>query len=114
MGLKKHVTLSNGVQLNYFRVVCMNVITNQQNTIEVAGYTSQAKRREEQAAYAECSETGSFPEIEVFIDTQFYAAPYDQEMTIADAYGWLKENAGFEQATDIFEEGEELIGGEGE
>ena len=49
MGLKKHITLPNGIQLNYHRVVSVNVITNQQNLIEVAGYTSQAKRREEQA-----------------------------------------------------------------
>ena len=104
MGLKKHVTLNNGVQLNYFRVVSVHVITNQQNIIEVAGYTSQAKRREEQAALAQAQETGEYPETNVYIDTQMVVAPYDQEMTVASAYEWLKDNAGFEEADDVLEE----------
>lgn len=109
MGLKKHVTLDNGVQLNYFRVVSLNVITNEQNIIEVAGYTSQAKRREESAALDEARETGQYPETNVFISTEYFNASYDQHMTVASAYEWLKALPEFEGAEDVLEsnEGEE-------
>ena len=104
MGLKKHVTLPNGVQLNYHRVVSVLVITNQENVIEVASYTSQAKRREEQAALATAKETGEYPLTDVYIETQNVTCPYDQSMTVDSAYAWLKANAGYEDADDVLEE----------
>jgi len=103
MGLKKHITLPNGVQLNYHRIVSLNVITNQQNIIEVASYTSQAKRREEQEAYSQASETGEWPDMDVFISTQYLNAPYDQNMTVISAYDWLKMLPEFEEAEDVIE-----------
>ena len=45
MGLEKNITLPNGVRLNYHRIVSVNVITNHQNIVEVASYTSKAKRQ---------------------------------------------------------------------
>lgn len=107
MGLIKQLTTPNGVPLNYHRVVSVNVITNDQNIIEVASYISQEKRREEQEAQTEAQETGIWPEMDVYIHTQAFSAPYDQDMTIRSAYAWLKENAGFGDAEDAFEEDEE-------
>ena len=103
MGLKKHITLPNGVHLNYHRVVSVTVITNQQNIVEVASYTSNAKRQEEQEAYDQARETGEWPEMDVFINTQYFNAPYDQDMTVISAYDWLKTLPEFEGADDVIE-----------
>lgn len=109
MGLNKNITLPNGVQLNYHRIVSVNVITNEQNIVEVASYTSQAKRREEADALATARETGVWPETDVFISTQYHNALYDQDMTVISAYEWLKTLPEFEGAQDVMEteEGEE-------
>ena len=109
MGLEKHVTLPNGIQLSYHRVVSVNIITNQQNIVEVASYTSKAKRQEEQEAYEQARETGEWPDLDVFIDTSHHSAPYDQDMTVISAYEWLKTLPEFEGADDVieFKEGEE-------
>lgn len=113
MGLKKRVVLPSGVALNYHRVVSLNVVTNEQNIIEVASYTSQAKREEEKAALATAREAGEYPEVNVFIETQMFTAPYDQDMTVESAYGWLKEQPLFEGASDVIEEREPTETAEG-
>ena len=103
MGLKKHITLPNGIPVNYHRVVSLNVVTNEQNVVEVASYTSQAKRHEEQEAYDQARETGEWPEMDVFVYAQFFNAPYDQDMTVISAYEWLKTLPEFEGAEDVIE-----------
>ena len=45
MGLKKEITLDNGVSVNYHRIVSINNITNVSTIIEVASYTSEEKRQ---------------------------------------------------------------------
>lgn len=47
MALYKEIDLDNGVTVRYHRVVSVNTITNVQNIIEVASYTSKEKRDEE-------------------------------------------------------------------
>ena len=113
MGLEKNITLPNGVRLNYHRIVSVNVITNHQNIVEVASYTSKAKRQEEQEAYDQARETGEWPEIDVLINTQYFNAPYDQDMTIISAYEWLKTLPEFKGADDVIEFKEDE-GGEAE
>ena len=46
MALNKKIELDSGVVVNYHRVVSVNKITNIQNIIEVASYTSEDKRDE--------------------------------------------------------------------
>lgn len=99
MALSKKISLGNGVITDYHRVVSVNTITNVANIIEVASYTSRAKREEEAEAIANGTE------MDVFIHTRFENAPYDQTMTVEGAYGWVKENvADFEGADDVLEE----------
>lgn len=100
MGLRKHITLPNGVQLNYHRVTSVNNITNVQTVIEVSGYTSQAKRREEATMISDPENNPA----DVFIDTRFIAVDYDPEMTISKAYDYLKTLPEFEGAEDALEE----------
>lgn len=100
MALSKRVALGNGIATNYHRVVTLNIVTNAQNLIEVASYTSRAKRAEEKSALA------AGEPMDVYVGTAIHAAPYDQEMTVEGAYAWLKANAPeFEGAADVLEEG---------
>lgn len=97
MALYKEITLGNGITVNYHRVVSVNIITNVQNIIEVASYTSKEKREEEKTAI----ETGS--ESNVFIETAYLNADYDQTMSIVSAYDYLKTLPEYEDATDVMD-----------
>lgn len=102
MGLKKRISQGNGVVLNYHRVVSVHTITNNQTIVEVAGYTSQAKRREEKEA-AELVAQGQPAECDVYIATTYFNAEYDPGMTVINAYNYLKGLPEFEGATDVLE-----------
>lgn len=95
MGLYKIIEQPNGVLTNYHRIVSMNIITNVQNVIEVASYTSQEKREEEINA----SKNGT--SCNVFINTMFKSTDYNQDMTIKSAYEWLKTLNEFNDAEDV-------------
>ena len=102
MALSKRTALPNGVQVNYHRIVRIDKILNVQNVIEVASYTSRAKREEERVALA-----SEHPAMDVYIETVIYEAPYDPGMTPQAAYAWLKENRPeFEGAADVLEDGQ--------
>ena len=94
MALSKQIESGNGVVTNYHRVVSVNTITNIQNIIEVASYTSESKREEEVSAIA------NGEDMIVYIHTCFFNVESDQNMTIADAYEWLKNRPEFEGAED--------------
>lgn len=98
MALTKRIELPSGVAVSYHRIVSVNVITNLVNLIEVASYTSAAKRAEEQAALS-----ANAP-MDVYVHTAVYEAPYDQDMTVEDAYEWVKALPEFEGARDVLED----------
>lgn len=102
MGLKKRISQPNGVSLNYHRVVSVTTVTNNQTVIEVAGYTSKAKRLEEKAA-AEAVAMGEEASCDVYIATSYVEAPYQPEMGVIGAYGYLKTLPEFEGAADVLE-----------
>lgn len=97
MGLSKAIELDNGIAVNYHRVVSHNTIVNVQNVIEVASYTSKAKRDEEKKAIS----TGA--EHNVFINTKYYCTNYDSAMSDETAYNWIKQHPDFDGAEDVFE-----------
>ena len=100
MALSKRVTLPSGVQVNYHRVVRVDKMVNVQNVIEVASYTSRAKREEERAAIA------SGEPMDVYVETTICAAPYDPGMTPERAYEWVKANVeAFAGSSDVLEAG---------
>ena len=94
MALKKEIELDNGVTVNYHRIVSINKITNVSNIIEVASYTNEQKREEEKEAI----ENGT--EMNVFINTQYINAEYDETCTIENTYEYLKTLEQFEDAED--------------
>lgn len=84
MGLRKEITLDNGVIVNYHRIVSLNNITNVSTIIEVGSYTSKEKRKEEKDAIENATE------MNVFIDTKYINKEYTENLTIKEAYEYLK------------------------
>lgn len=98
MALSKRITLRNGVALNYHRVVSVGTITNVQTSVEVASYTSKAKRAEERTAL------GDGKQMDVYVHTAYHVLPYDKAMDVDAAYVWLKTLPEYEGATDVLED----------
>ncbi len=84
MALIKEIVLNSGITTNYHRVVSVNNITNHSSIIEIASYTSKAKREEEKAAH-ENNEP-----MDVFINSQYLEIAYDKNLDVDSAYGYLK------------------------
>ena len=102
MALHLKRTLANGVSVEYHRVVRVDGMTNVGTTIEVASYTSAAKRAEEKKSL----DAGE--PMDVYTDTRFYAAPWTESgMSCSEAYEWLKQQQDFEGASDVMEDGQE-------
>lgn len=101
MALSKKIELNSGIITNYHRVVSVNIITNQQNIIEVASYISKEKREAEKTALEQSQEKGEAVPFDIFIDAACIGCPYDQKMTIETAYDYLKTLPEFEDAKDI-------------
>ena len=100
MALSKNITLENGVATNYHRVVSMNTITNIQNIIEVASYTSKEKREEEQYAI-ESKGTGVFTNL--LVDALYGAASnLIGDVTPGSVYAHIDQSLGAWEQRPIF------------
>ena len=84
MALLKQIELDSGIILNYHRLVAITKVTNHSTVLEVAGYTSQEKRKQE------VEQLKNMDEVTVYIDTTFVSADYNEEATIKDWYAYLK------------------------
>ena len=104
MGLYKQIEAGNGVPLSYHRVVSITIVVNNQNVVEVASYTSQAKRAEEQQAMEQLRKGDNDALCDVFIDTQYLAFDYDPSMTVETAYEALKGLDEFSDAEDVLDD----------
>lgn len=93
MALIKDIELGNGVTVSYHRVVRVACYTNVQNTIEVASYTSASQRaREKESMLATTDVTGAAvaSPADPYIVTSLFETPYQQGMSVVDAYDHLK------------------------
>ena len=90
MALIKEIELDNGVKVNYHRVVSINKVTNVQNIIEIASYTSKEKRQEE------IEKNGQ--EMNVFIHTSYISTEYNANINIENVYDYLKTLEQFKDA----------------
>lgn len=98
MALEKEIELENGIIVNYHRVVSLNKVTNINNIIEIASYTSAKKRQEEKEYYEDTENNKS---INVYIDTNYINKEYDENETIKDAYDYLKTTDKFKNAENV-------------
>ena len=102
MAIKKQVTASNGVVTEYHRIAMVKMDTNQQNTILVYSYLSEAGRQIEKDYAA-----GLYNDVEEglmnwpYVDAQYLNCAYDGFMTIESAYNWLKTLPEYEGAEDV-------------
>lgn len=102
MAIKKQITSPNGVVTEYHRVAMVKIDTNQQNTILVHSYLSDAGRQIEKdyesGLYKDTDQTlMNWP----YVDARYLNCNYDGEMTIVKAYEFLKSLPEFEGAEDI-------------
>lgn len=94
MALLKAIELPNGVTVNYHRVVSVNNITNHASIIEVASYTSKAKREEEKEAL------GNYEGMNILISTEYLSTPYDEDLNVVAAYEYLKDTEKYSGSQD--------------
>lgn len=92
MALQKQIELENGIVLNYHRITSLNKITNINNIIEISSYTSENQRQKEKEYQLEFQNTNFSlkKQLDVFIETEFISIPYKENMTIAEAYEYIK------------------------
>ena len=102
MAIKKIVTAPNGIVTEYHRIAMVKIDTNQQNTLLVHSYLSEAGRQVEKDYAA-----GLYDNLEEgmmnwpYVDSQYLNCNYDGEMTIVKAYEYLKTLPEYEGAIDI-------------
>ena len=94
MALLKSIELDSGIVLNYHRIVTITKITNHSIVLEIAGYTSKAKREQEVQQFK------NGEEITVYVDTSFMSVDYDEKTTIKDLYTYLKTTEKYSGAED--------------
>lgn len=99
MGLNKQITLSNGINLEYHRITAIVVIVNDSVRIDVASYTTQDKRVDEQAHLSD-PDNVSF---DAFIDGKSYLVDYDPDMSVNKAYALLKAMPEYSDAEDVID-----------
>jgi len=102
MALQKSIEKENGVILNYHRIVALNKVTNMSNIIEVNSYISETQREKEQIYQALQLRNANGEEltkeereqlekgINVLVEAEYISMPYDPDMTIEQAYDYLK------------------------
>lgn len=91
MALYKSIEMDNGIILNYHRIVSLTMFVNRYNVIEIQSYISNDKREEEK-------DNPSFANI--YIETKYFTVDYSPNMSIDDAYEFLKKLDIFEGAED--------------
>lgn len=112
MAIQKEIELENGVVLNYHRITSINKITNISNNIEVSSYTNEVQRLKEKT-YQELQKKNTNNEltdeeqlqlkhgIDIYIYTEYIDIPYNENMTIEDAYVYLKSLEKYKDSIDI-------------
>lgn len=118
MALQKNIELENGVILNYHRIANLSKITNIKNIIEVSSYVNK-QQREKEKIYQELQTRNANEEltkeereelnkgINVLIETEYINLNYDEDMTIEQAYAYIKTSNKYKDSKDVLEESEE-------
>lgn len=101
MALNKKIEQENGVTTNYHRIVSIREVVNQETIIEVASYTSEEKRTEEQQALEISRKGGEYPQTDIYISTDNIVKEYsEKDGNIEDAYDYIKTLDKFKGAKD--------------
>lgn len=91
MALCKKIEQSDGVVTDYHRILFLQTTVNQQNSIAVVSYVSSDIREDEK------KNSLSRP----YMRSKTYETDYDPDMTIEEAYKFLKTLPDFKDAEDV-------------
>lgn len=89
MALEKPITQEDGVITNYHRILFLNSVVNHHNSIAVLSYVDETARQLESS--------GTRP----YKVSVTYEKEYEENMTIEEAYTYLKTLPVFEDAIDV-------------
>lgn len=90
MALIKDVVQSDGVTTSYHRILLLTKTINRQNSIGVISYINDSARENEKDQIL----------AQPYSKSVTYELPYDESMSVADAYAYLKTLPQFEGAED--------------
>ena len=102
MAIKIPVTEHNGIVTEYHRIALLSIDVHNQNSILVHSYLS-ADGRQIEKDYA----AGLYNDVEAgmmnfpFVQATYISAAYDETMTVAKAYEYLKTLPKFAGAEDV-------------
>ena len=91
MALFKEIRQSDGVTTNYHRIVFLMQTVNRQNSIAVLSYVDEISREDEKTNVL----------AQPYQKSITYETDYNENMTVADAYAYLKTLPEFEGAVDV-------------
>ena len=96
MALSKPIKQSNGIVLNYHRIADIRNVVNEKTYLDVISYVDKTEREKEQKQpkYSPNRE-------EVYKMNNIYNLPYNDTLTIEDAYEYLKTLEVFGGSEDI-------------
>lgn len=102
MAIKKTVTEPNGVVTKYHRIALLSIDVNNQTSILVHSYLDEDGRQIEtdyKAGLYNDIDAGmmNFP----YVQATYHSTAYDETMTIAKAYAYLKTLPQFAGAEDV-------------
>lgn len=102
MAIKKQITADNGVVTEYHRIALLSIDVNQQNTILIHSYISEAGRQIEKDYAA-----GLYSDVEAgmmnfpYVDAQYITTDYNPDMNVSGAYNFIKTLSKFDGAEDV-------------
>lgn len=98
MALRKKRKSRNGLELNYHRIALVVIEPNQQTRILLHSYVDEEARNYEKNYEAgKIKGEPSFP----YVSAEYMHFAYDENMNMANAYKWLKNQPDFKDSEDI-------------
>lgn len=101
MALKKKIQRPNGLILEYHRISMVKIDTNLQCTLLVESYLNEDSRlKEKEILKVGIDKGGPLP----YVESEYISLDYDENMSIRNAYEWLKNQPNFVNSEDILED----------
>ena len=96
MALSKPIKQNNGIVLNYHRIANIRNVVNDKTYLDVISYVDKEEREKEQSQpkYSPSKEN-------IYIVNNIYKLPYNDTLTIEQAYEHLKTLEVFEGSEDV-------------
>ena len=91
MAIYKSIRQNDGVTTSYHRILYITKTINRQNSIAVISYVDEMARNDEKESILS----------QAYSKAVTYETAYDDNMTIANAYAYLKTLPNFENAEDV-------------